>query len=361
MTTTSVAEIPLRKSLSADQLTSTIYRVFKDIPDPRSFSSPTSLAFSDALMSGLAVFGLKFPSLLQYDHGRHILDHNLKTLYHVERFVSDSYLRERLDELDPKFIRPAFLKLFTKLQRGKCLEAFEFLDGHYLLALDGTGHFSSSNVSCEQCCKKEHRNGSVTYYHQMLGASIVHPDQPSVIPLCPEPIINGDGSRKNDCERNAATRFIDHFKREHPHLNVIVLGDGIASNAPYVQLLEEKRMKYLLAAKPGDHHFLFDTVDASEETAYHEFTDEKGFFHQFRYLNGVPLNKSHPEVLVNFLEYNQTDPKGKETRFSWVTNIKIKQSNLVMLMRGGRSRWKVESAPQAHKKDVYENKLRACG
>lgn len=177
----------------------------------------------------------------------------------------------------------------------------------------------------------------------MLGACIVHPDQSNVIPLCPESIQNGDGSVKNDCERNAAKRFIENFKREHPHLNVVILSDGIASNAPYIRLLESHKMKYLLGAKPGDHQSLFDTVDVSEKTQYYEFRDEKGFLHQFRYLNDVALNKSNPDIRVNFLEYMQTDPKGKETRFSWVTNIQVTQANVFALMKGGRARWKIEN------------------
>ena len=279
--------------------------------------------------------------MLQYDKNRQTLDENLRKLYHINRPPLDTYLRERLDELDPALIRPAFKAIFAKVQRGKCLERFEFLDGHYLVSVDGTGEFSSSKVCCQQCCKKEHKDGSITYYHQMLGASIVHPDQANVIPLCPETIQNEDGLEKNDCERNAAKRFIGNLKREHPHLQVIMLGDGITSNAPYIRLLEEHKLKYLLGAKPGDHKFLFDAVDASEETQYYEILDDKGFLHQFRYLNDVALNKSNPDVRVNFLEYMQTDPKGKEILFSWVTNIKITQANVFALMRGGRARWKI--------------------
>jgi Transposase DDE domain len=334
---------PVRKFLCADALISAVYNQFRKIPDPRALSSTVPILFTDVLMSGLAVFGLKFPSLLQYDQNRKTLDDNLRNLYHINRPPSDTYLRERLDELDPIFVRPAFRKIFTELQRGKCLEEFEFLDGHYLLAMDGTGEFSSGKVCCQQCCKKEHKDGSITYYHQMLGACIVHPDQSNVIPLCPEAIQNVDGSEKNDCERNAAKRFIENFKREHPHLEVIILGDGIASNAPYIRLLEKHKMKYLLGAKPGDHQFLFDAVNASEETQYYEILDENGFLHQFRYLNDQALNKSNPDVRVNFLEYRQTDPKGKETNFSWVTNIRITQTNVFALMKGGRARWKIEN------------------
>ncbi len=335
--------VNVRKSLCADTLISDIHRHFQKIPDPRKLARTTSISFTDVLMSGLAVFGLKFPSLLQYDQNRDTLDRNLLSLYHIGQPPSDSYMRERLDELDPQFIRPVFKKMFAKLQRGKCLEGFEFLEGYYLASLDGTGEFSSSNVCCPQCCKKEHKDGSVTYYHQMLGACIVHPDQPNVIPLCPEFIQNGDGAAKNDCERNAAKRFIEHFKREHPHLRVIVLGDGLASNAPYIRLLEEHKMKYLLGAKPGDHHALFTTLETSDETQYHELTDEQGFFHQFRFLNNVALNHSNSDVRVNVLEYMQTDLKGKEIVFSWVTNIRITKTNVFALMKGGRARWKIEN------------------
>jgi len=335
--------IPARKFLCADALVSAVYHQFQKIPDPRELSQNAPISFTDVLMSGLAVFGLKFPSLLKYDQHRSILDENLRNLYHINRPPSDTYLRERLDEVDPTFVRPAFKKIFAELQRGKCLEDFEFLEGYYLLAIDGTGEFSSGQVCCQQCCKKEHKDGSVTYYHQMLGACIVHPDKANVIPLCPEIIQNEDGSEKNDCERNAAKRFIENLKREHPHLKVIIVVDGIASNAPYIQLLEKNRMKYLLGAKPGDHKFLFDSVETSDETKYHEILDEKGFLHQFRYLNDIALNKSNPDVCVNFLEYMQTDPKGKETVFSWVTNIRITQDNVFALMKGGRARWKIEN------------------
>lgn len=334
---------PVRKSLCADALIASVYHQFQKIPDPRKLPKTSLISFTDVLMSGLAVFGLKFPSLLQYDQRRNTLDDNLQTLYHINRPPSDTYLRERLDELNPSFIRPAFKKIFAELQRGKCLEGFEFLDGRYLLSIDGTGEFSSGKICCEQCCKKEHKDGSVTYYHQMLGACIVHPEKSNVIPLCPETIQNEDGSEKNDCERNAAKRFIENFKREHPHLKVIIIADGIASNAPYIRLLEVNLMDYILGAKPGDHKFLFDLADVSEETRDYEILDDRGFLHQFRYINDVALNKSNQDVRVNFLEYMQTDPSGKETLFSWVTNIKINQDNVFALMKGGRARWKIEN------------------
>ena len=105
---------------------------------------------------------------------------------------------------------------------------------------DGTGYFSSSRVHCKNCCEKHHKDGRVTYYHQMLGAVVVHPEQREVFPLAPEPIVKGDGATKNDCERNAAKRLLGDVRREHPHLKLIVVEDGLASNGPHIQLLKQR-------------------------------------------------------------------------------------------------------------------------
>ncbi|MCP4359551.1 MAG: hypothetical protein GY796_16195, partial [Chloroflexi bacterium] len=54
------------------------------------------------------------------------------------------------------------------------------------------------------------------YTHQMLGGALVHPERREVIPLAPEPIIKQDGAKKNDCERNAAKRFLAKLRQGYP-------------------------------------------------------------------------------------------------------------------------------------------------
>ena len=63
-----------------------------------------------------------------------------------------------------------------------------------------------------------------------------------MIPLAPEPIVRQDGQAKNDCERNASKRFLEALRREHPHVQVIVLEDGLASNGPHLDLLERPEL-----------------------------------------------------------------------------------------------------------------------
>jgi len=331
-----------RKTLSAPGLLSEVRAGFDRIEDTL---ASRGLTLSDCLMSGVALFGLKYPSLLQFDQGREdeLIRANLQSLYGIERAPSDTALRERLDQVDPAQLRYPFRRLLHLLQRGKGLEGFEYLEGHYLLSLDGTGYFSSPEVHCENCCQKHHRDGKVTYYHQMLGAVLVHPDQREVIPLAPEPIMQQDGARKNDCERNAAKRLLTELRREHPHLKLIVVEDGLASNAPHIRLLQGLDLGFILGAKQTDHTFLFDWVENTPATQTVEFTDPKGIAHRFRYLNKAPLNDTHFELEVNFLEYWERLPSGKTQHFSWVTDRTITPENLMALMRAGRARWKIEN------------------
>ena len=334
-----------RKHLSAAGLHRTILEAFRKVPDPRDKVRKQSISITDHLMSGLAVFGLKCPSLLAFERLRDdaATETNLKGLYHVKNVPCDTHLRERLDELDPQLLRPAFKKLFASFQRGKGLERFEFMDGHVLISGDGTGHFSSGKVSCPSCCEKKHRGGGVTYYHQMFGVCLVHPDIKGVVPLCPEPILKQDGSNKNDCERNACKRFLQNFRREHPHLKAILIQDGLSSTAPHIRLIEESNLRYILGAKPGDHEFLFHQLETSDQAQYHEEHAEDGSYHQFHFLNGASLNAANQDLKVNVVDYRHTDAKGKERNFSWVTNIQISAANAMKLATGGRARWKIEN------------------
>ncbi|MCY4263511.1 MAG: hypothetical protein OXE78_01475 [Gammaproteobacteria bacterium] len=70
--------------------------------------------------------------------------------------------------------------MFAPLQRGMALEKFTFI-GHYPLSADGTGYHSSSTVKCDHCYQKPYRDGSVTFYHQMLGAVLASSGQSSTV------------------------------------------------------------------------------------------------------------------------------------------------------------------------------------
>ena len=249
-----VARIEEKKHLSAKGLLKKVRNSFAKVSSPESGkgSRNPKIPLVDCLMSGLAIFGMKFSSLLQFEENKSEKEirHNLKTLYQVKSAPCDTYLRERLDEVNPWEIRKAYTEVFASLQRGKVLEKYEFLDGYYLLLADGTGYFNSESIHCKNCCRKQHCDGRVSYYHMMLGAAIAHPDYKEVIPLCPEPIMNKDGAKKNDCERNACKRLLSDLRREHPHLPLILVEDGLAANAPHLRLCQKHNIRFITVVKP---------------------------------------------------------------------------------------------------------------
>ena len=155
----------VRKHLSADALFGSLRTVFADIADHR--QGNPDIPLSDALMSAFAMFSLKSPSLLAFDKVR--AEDNLQSIYGIGRVPCDTSMREILDPVKPESLRAAFQAVFRQLQRGKALEEMVFVEGHYLLALDGTGYFSSKEIHCDSCLEKHHRNGTVTYSHQTVG------------------------------------------------------------------------------------------------------------------------------------------------------------------------------------------------
>jgi hypothetical protein len=331
-----------RKHLCADSLFNLLHGSFANIADDG--VDEVEIPLSDALMSAFAMFSLKAPSLLAFDKQR--AEGNLKTIYGIPHAPCDTRMRERLDPVSPESLRPSFKIVFRQLQRGKALEPMVFLNGHYLVALDGTEYFSSKTIHCASCLHKEHRNGSITYSHQMLGAAIIHPDFREVIPLMPEPIVKQDGTEKNDCERNAAKRFIAKLRQDHPHLKFIITEDALSSNAPHIETLHDYGCHYILGVKEGDHAYLFKQVQAAEaagRVTYYERHDRAaGVMHRFRFVNNVPLNESRADVRVNFIEYWEIG-QDKGQHFSWVTDLRVSKRNVYKLMRGGRARWKIEN------------------
>ena len=86
--------------------------------------------------------------------------------------------------MDPKLLRKLFNKVITQVQRSKKLEAYQYYQGKYLVSCDEMGLFNSQKIHCENCCDKEHPNGSTSYYHKILCASIVHPYIKYTVALC---------------------------------------------------------------------------------------------------------------------------------------------------------------------------------
>lgn len=335
-----------RKTLSIPGLLKKVKAAFSRIKDHRKKKPDYPLV--DVLMSGLAVFGLKCPSLLDFETKRkeQNVKHNLQTLYGVEHTPCDSQLRNILDRVNPEELRQPTIEIIRELQRQGVLEEYRYL-GKFIVTIDATGQFSSNSVSCPQCCEKQHRNGEVDYYHQLLVAAMVHPDKKTVLPLFGEPISKEDGETKNDCELNAAKRLLPALKKVFPRLEIMIVADALFANGPFIKLLEEQGDDFIIRVKEGNNKTLMNTVQTCIQK---EKTDEfekpgKGNdpLRGYRFINQLPLNETYSDTKINYLDYWEIDDKEKEKNFTWITNIPLSHGNVQQVMRAGRSRWKIEN------------------
>jgi len=335
----------MKNLLCTDEIIGRIRAFFSRTPDTR--SGLFEIPLVDFLMSGVAIFGLKIPSLLQFDQGRDdaTIKENLKNLYGIKKAPSDTHLRTVLDEIDPlKHLGGSFREVMLFAENKGLLEQYKYFGKYFLCSLDGTGHFYSKKIHCEHCCQSRARNGDITYHHQALGAVMVHPAQKAVLPLSTEAIIKQDGSKKNDCELNSAKRLIPRLKALYPSMKLLFVEDALFSNGPHIKLITSHGYSYITAVK-SNNKYLFDQVELREQKGlvhHFEVLDKDGTIHRFRYTNGLSLNKTHSDIIVNFVEYWEI--KDKKTRhFTWITDIHVNDDNVFMIMKGGRSRWKIEN------------------
>jgi len=340
--------VHIKKHLGFTGLRKMLSNRFLKTSDNRD-QSKTEYGFHDFFMTGFAMMFFQDPSLLAFQRRlqKACNMNNLKTMFKIESIPKDSQLRDVLDQAPVDDLNRIFCDYLFQLQRGKHLELYQFLDGHYLMPLDGSDYFSSNKICCPGCLTKEKSKGQIRYHHQILQAAIVHPDVKQVLPLAPEPITNKDGSKKQDCEINAGKRIVFKIRKNHPKLKIIITGDGLYSKQPFVDELKKANMSYILVAKPTDHKILFEWVD--ELTGLGdghrlELKMPKGRKHIYEWINDVPLNGQEHADNMSFFKFKIKDETGKITyKNSWVTDIPIDRSNIKDLVRGGRARWKIEN------------------
>ena len=327
-----------------DGLYSEVQGLLSQIPDPRSYGCQYSLV--DLLRMAFAMFSLKSPSLYSFQRRSRAEAHNMRTIYGIEQVCTDNCLRQGLDELEPSILKKGFVRFHELLRRYGFLAHYTYWKRWQLVSVDGVEHFHSTKVHCSSCLTREEKNGEKHYTHSMLVAALVHPAHREVFPLECEPIVRQDGQDKNDCELNASKRLLDQLRMHYPEESFLIVEDALFANGPHIDQLRRHKFHYLIGVKPTKHKKLFSQFEQrnlKKPTNQIHYEDQKGYQHQLRWVNNLPLNSDRADIRVNMLLYQQINPKGKITTFSWITDIKLHQRNANRMMIAARSRWKIEN------------------
>jgi len=315
-------------------------------PDQRRGDVKYSMA--DIGLSAFSLFFMQSESFLAYQReleaGRKTS--NCRSLFGMMAIPTDNHIRSMLDPVHPSHLQPAFDQALGVLCQQGGLTPFQRLGGRVLIALDGTEYFCSQKLGCPQCLTRRRGNGKVESYHAMLAATLVAPGHAMALPLMPEFVAPQDGTEKQDCERNAARRWLAAHGDRVKALRPVYLGDDLFACQPMAEAITGAGGDFLLTAKPSSHKALYDFMRGItlDEQTITQKTTGKRLTYRYRWFEGAPLRDSKDAILVNWIGITITDAKGHVTYDNtFVTSLPVTRDTVAEIVACARARWKIEN------------------
>lgn len=325
---------------------------FSSLPDTRSGKN-SFITMKDIGLSAFSVFFTQSSSFLEHQRLMESKQgqNNAKSLFSIAHIPTDNHIRSMLDEVPPSELFPLFGDALTYLGEQNIPETFNYINGDHLLALDGLQYYSSKKISCDRCSHKQSKKeGSITYSHSMVSATLVHPEHRHVLPLIPSFIEPQDGREKQDCEREAVKRWMLTVGPQYAKLGVALLGDDLYCCEPLCKLALATGFHFIFNCKPESHTTLYEWIDSLEKSGgIHRVEKIIGTLKgkqrwKCRYVNQVPIKDGKAVLPVNWCELEVLNQDGERLYFNtFATDYEITDANVVALVKAGRTRWKTEN------------------
>ncbi len=307
----------------------------------------------DVGKSAFSVFFTQSPSFLAHQRDMKLRKgrSNAESLFELSEIPSDNQIRNLLDAVSPQYLETVYRQTFMALEQTDILKNRRCYANQLLVAIDGTEYFSSKNIHCENCNHRELNNGKTNYFHSVLTAVIVQPGNETVISLEPEFIIPQDGHEKQDCEIQAAKRWVEKRGEFYAKRGVTILGDDLFSCQPFCLALKNKHLHFILVCKPDSHSNLYQMVDflAANQVlgtkVVRRWVGKYAEISTYRYANQLPLCGEKDALQVGWCEVSimREDTGDLIYKNAFVTDFEVSQTNVEAIVRDGRARWKIEN------------------
>jgi hypothetical protein len=312
----------------------------------------SNYTMTDAGLSAFSVFFMQSPSFLDFQRTMQETQgkNNAQTLFGVFQIPTDNHIRSLLDAVEPAAVYPLFDFIVDGFQCAGVIDSFRTADHRLLLALDGTEYFSSQKLHGPCCSSKTHGNGKVSHSHTVVTPVLVKPGSDKVIPLAPEFVRPQDGHEKQDCEINAALRWLESRGSQYAALGTTVLGDDLYCHEPFCRALLAKGLEFILVCKADSHKTLYEWVDDLDRNGIVKsmvrtrWTGKRHETDSYRYVSAVPLRNADDALTVNWCEITTRTADGKALyRNAFATSMAVDDANVAEVVASGRARWKIEN------------------
>jgi hypothetical protein len=308
---------------------------------------------ADVGMSAFAVFFTQSPSFLAHQRDMKLRKGrcNAESLFHLSELPSDNQIRNLLDPVSPEHLQGVYRRIFLALEPTEVLKKRRSFANQLLVAIDGTEYFSSKAIQCEHCSQRELSNGKTNYFHSVLTPVIVQPGNETVISLEPEFIVPQDGHEKQDCEIQAAKRWVAKWGDFYARRGVTILGDDLFSREPFCRALKDQGLHFILVCKPDSHPQLYQTVaflaanGVLGRKVVRRWVGKYAEIATYRYANPLPLTGQADALAVNWCEVTITREDTGEQLYqnAFATDFEVTDTTVEAIVQDGRARWKVEN------------------
>jgi hypothetical protein len=285
-------------------------RDLKGVPEHRTGRN-TQYEIADAGVGAFSVFYMQSPSFLahQRDMQRNKGVNNAQGLFGIEQIPSDGQIRNLLDPVDPAALYERFWEIYGCLDKGGHLSEYAGVADTRLISLDGTQYFSSQQIHCPNCRVTVRDDEEKYYSHLVMMAVVCAPEQEQVICLDPEFITPQDGHEKQDCEQEAAKRWVKRNAERFEPWSATILTDDLHCHQPFCALLHEHELHFIMTCKPESHEALYEELALLERVEGAISTKVvrqwNGRYHErwiYRWAEHLPLRGKLKTLMVNWCE-----------------------------------------------------------
>lgn len=321
--------------------------VFDGLPDPRKGRNRRYF-LADIGMAAFSIFFMQHPSFLAFQRALHdnTGKDNAQTLFGVDQVPTDNHIRQTLDGIDPNLLSEAYFDIIDRLPETEASPIKNVLGGHTLIALDGSEYFCSKKIKCDACSTRLRNDGGIEYFHTFLGASLVMPGSKSVLSLPPEFVRPQDGVSKQDCEWNAALRWLERLGSRCGKYNPVYLGDDLYAKQEICAKILGLGGNFIFTCKDASHKTLCEFRKGLWAKTCHEVKGKGSQKRKYvyRFIPNLPIRDGQDALLINWFEVSISKPGGKQTyRSSFITNLEPTPENVSELASCARARWKIEN------------------
>ena len=331
-------------------------KLFAPVHDPRN-PNQSYYPLVELLFAGVLMFLCRLGSRRELNHQfRDSVRSQAKfeALFGVVGIPHGDSLNYTFKRLCPEEVQEVLCRMVEILIRKKVLYPWRLMDQYFMIAIDGTGVFTSHQRHCPHCLTRTLKDGTTLYYHPILEAKLVTSNGFS-LSIMTEFIENSDpNAEKQDCELKAFYRLAERLKARFPRLPICLLLDGLFAGGPTFGLCRRYRWKYLITLRDTDLPSVNEEFDAlcklePKNGTSLELGPERDIHQAYRWVNAISYQDSKgKEHLISVLQCVETkantEDKRSTQKFKWITNFHLTPKQVIPLANeGGRLRWKIEN------------------